>query len=175
MNKRTFKQHPFLEGVWVSKSGGVINTLTDGSLRIVRPYGYGHRGWYKATHLKGKPYPIHHLVVQTFIQEEWDRSIYEIDHIDGNPSNNKLNNLRILTITENRQNITRRFKPIKITNVKTGEVIEAKSGIEAAEILNTERYYVSNALKQGKLILDKTYKLEYLPKEWEQESENESK
>lgn len=160
MSKNIYKEHPFHKGIWVSKSGQIIKA-DEKELRVLKQHKSGHKGMYRRVCLNNKIIPVSHLVVETFIQEYWDKTEYEVDHIDGNPSNNKVNNLRILSIRENRQNVVLRFKPVKITNIKTGEVTYAKSGIDAAELLNTQRYYVSNALKQKKSILKKTYNLEY--------------
>lgn len=160
MKHKLYKKHPFIEGLYVS-SKGIILRDTDKGCEVVNQHGRGYKYMYRAISHKNTPYYVHTLVYETWVQETWDKTEYEIDHIDGDPSNNKLNNLRLLTIRENRQNVTLRFKPIKITNIKTGEVIYAKSGIHAAELLNTQRYYVSNALKSQKSILSKTYNLEY--------------
>lgn len=158
--KKTYKEHPEHKGIWVSKSGQVMK-LEDGELKVLNQHGSGYKGLYKSVAFYGLKLYVHHLVYQTYIQSDWDRNVYEMDHINGDPSNNKLNNLQLLTIRENRQKVTKRFKPIKITNLKTDEVSYAKSGIDAAELLNTQRYYISNALTQKKSILNDTYKLEY--------------
>lgn len=160
MKHRLYKKHPSIEGLYVS-SKGIVLKETDKGLEVAKQHGAGYKSMYYLISHKNERHYVHTLVYQTFVQESWDKTEYEIDHIDGDPSNNKLNNLRLLTIKENRQNVTLRFKPIKITNIKTGEVTYAKSGIHAAELLNTQRYYVSNALKSQKSILNKTYNLEY--------------
>lgn len=47
-----------------------------------------------------KDYMIHQLVYQIF-KGNYDKSKYVIDHIDGNKLNNDINNLRLLTNSEN--------------------------------------------------------------------------
>lgn len=160
MKNKLYKKHPNIEGLYVS-SKGIVLKVTDKGLEVANQHGAGHKGMYYLISHKNERHYVHTLVYQTFVQESWDKTEYEIDHIDGDPTNNKLNNLRLLTIKENRQNVVLRFKPIKITNIKTGEVTYAKSGIDAAELLNTQRYYISNALKQHKPIMNQTYNLEY--------------
>lgn len=49
-----------------------------------------------------KQYYLHRLLWEAFIGEIPEG--YEIDHIDGNPSNNVLQNLRIVTHKENMNN-----------------------------------------------------------------------
>lgn len=47
-----------------------------------------------------KDYMIHQLVYQIF-KGDYDKSKYIVDHIDGNKLNNDINNLRLLTNSEN--------------------------------------------------------------------------
>lgn len=54
-----------------------------------------------------------HRVIWLMIHGQWPD---EIDHIDGNPSNNKIENLRSVTRQENTKNLKRRIKN-KIPNV----------------------------------------------------------
>ena len=110
MKNRLYKQHPNLEGLYVSSKGIILRDIDKG-IELVNQWGTGHNRMYRGISHKNKNYLVHTLVYQTWVQESWDKTEYELDHIDGNPSNNKLNNLRLLTIKENRQNVVLRFKP----------------------------------------------------------------
>ena len=55
---------------------------------------------YKSIFLDGKAYPSHRIIYKLF-NENFEGFI---DHIDGNPSNNKINNLRVATAEENQRN-----------------------------------------------------------------------
>ena len=61
----------------------------------LKPNGYRQIGIY------GKRYPEHRLAI-LYTQGAWPAD--EVDHIDGNPSNNALSNLRTCSHAENHQN-----------------------------------------------------------------------
>lgn len=48
-----------------------------------------------------KTFPVHHLVWDAFGDRPRNGAILQIDHIDGNRLNNKINNLQLLTNREN--------------------------------------------------------------------------
>ena len=58
-------------------------------------------GKYTYISIYGKRYPAHRLA-WLYIYGEWPPD--QIDHIDGEPSNNRLDNLRLATNSENQQN-----------------------------------------------------------------------
>lgn len=60
-----------------------------------------YKGYVTVT-LNGKQYYLHRLLWETFVGEIPDG--YEIDHIDTNPRNNSLENLRLVTHKENCNN-----------------------------------------------------------------------
>jgi hypothetical protein len=55
---------------------------------------------YKSVFLDGKAYPSHRVIYKLF-NDDFDGFI---DHIDNNPSNNKIENLRIATPEQNQRN-----------------------------------------------------------------------
>jgi len=67
-----------------------------------------YKNGYERVNLGGKDYLLHRIIAHSFIPN-FD-SYLEIDHIDGNKSNNRIDNLRWVTRSENRRNPnTQRF------------------------------------------------------------------
>lgn len=67
--------------------------------------------WYKSENYScervttcGMHMPVHHVIWVMFYGEVFDKTKYEIDHIDRNPRNNSIGNLRCVTSTENSYN-----------------------------------------------------------------------
>jgi len=60
------------------------------------------RHGYYQVNLNGKPYLLHRLLAQAFIPNPENKPF--VDHIDGDPLNNSLSNLRWCTYTENGRN-----------------------------------------------------------------------
>jgi hypothetical protein len=65
------------------------------------PAGWRDKDGYIYLYFDGKNYPLHHLVFMYFNNKKPD---FDIDHIDGDKINNKINNLREATKKENNQN-----------------------------------------------------------------------
>lgn len=94
------KCHPQL-GILVCTDGHVMVPATKGhpahwTLGSDNSHGYLH------VQIAGKNYKIHRLVAQTFIGQIPQG--YEVDHINRNPSDNRMENLRIVTHSENQRN-----------------------------------------------------------------------
>ena len=75
----------------------VINKNTH---RILKPQ---NRNNYQRIQLNGKMYSLHHLVWETYNQKKIPQNM-QIDHIDGDKSNNYIDNLRLVTPSENMKN-----------------------------------------------------------------------
>jgi len=100
--------------LFTSKNGNQYKINTNGELFTVAKKGGRGRGsvgeWYQIRGTKrgrgyldaridGKIRPIHRIVAENFINGYSSKCI--IDHINGNPSDNRLSNLRILTHKQN--------------------------------------------------------------------------
>ena len=64
---------------------------------------------------------------------------YEIDHIDRNPSNNALNNLRLVTPSENAKNANHKNIKVYTINTNTGEKTQYNSISECSKMVLGQR------------------------------------
>jgi hypothetical protein len=84
----------------ISKEGVVVSFLIPNKPRILRQNNI--RGYKRVVLCKGgikKQWMVHRLVALQFIPNTENKP--QINHIDGNPSNNKVDNLEWCTISEN--------------------------------------------------------------------------
>lgn len=77
------------------------------------PAGYLEKTGYRRIRIYGKPYNAHRLA-WLYTHGKWPQGV--IDHIDGNRDNNRINNLREATLTQNQYN--RRVKCTSSTGRK---------------------------------------------------------
>ena len=89
--------------IWVKKCGKCIPGMQAGSK---------HTLGYTVIRIDGERYYLHRLA-WFYMHGVWPKS--QIDHIDGDTTNNKISNLRESTQAENRQNMRS-----AMTNSKTG-------------------------------------------------------
>ena len=107
---------------------------------------------------------IHRLVYQTFIGEIPNG--YQIDHRDNNPQNNKLENLQLLTHSENNKkrfidnpNCSCGLPKKKIICLNNNTIYESIN--EASIKLNLDASHICNVLRE-KLNHAKGYKFRYI-------------
>lgn len=133
----------------ITERGEVINSKTG---KILKPNDNGHGYLYIRLGRGGKNYYIHRLVAEAFIPNP--DNLPEVDHIDTDKSNNRVENLRWvtregnvhnpLTIAKNRDN--HYTKKVIATN-KTGESLEFDSIVQAANYLGIGKTAITNCLK----------------------------
>nr|UWI39009.1 MAG: zinc-binding loop region of homing endonuclease [Bacteriophage sp.] len=141
-----FKIIPGLEDYAISRNGVVkaLPKIGEGNLSVLNSH-YGtdnksqrcykerilkqffkQRYWYVNLTHNGikKDYRVHRLVYITYKGNIPKNMV--IDHIDGNTSNNNINNLRCVTQSKNCQNLNtiyKRFKPVLQIDIVTNKII----------------------------------------------------
>lgn len=88
------------------KNTGEIKSYKSGVGKILKPY-KTERG-YSFVNLKGKLSSVHRIMIKTFKPDTLTKETPIVDHINRNPSDNSLKNLRAVSHRENAQN--RSFK-----------------------------------------------------------------
>lgn len=107
-------------GLFTRTRGGIMGHSSDA------PVGWTERTGYKRMVINGKRYYQHHLAWLYVYGVKPDL----IDHIDGNPSNNAINNLRPASHAENMQNISRVNKASPLR----GATFDKRRGVWRAQI-----------------------------------------
>ncbi|NFG01740.1 hypothetical protein FCV36_05215 [Clostridium sporogenes] len=164
------------EGLYqVSNLGKVKSLITTQSRRIGILKSYNHSG-YRRINLykngKGKKYYIHRLVAKAFISNV--NNYPEVNHIDGNKQNNRVENLEWCTSSQNqihafkiglqrpnpkihKGNNYRGIKCQLINNV-TGQIIEFEQMKKASEFLGHYKTFIyKKSKKQGNSFISDGY------------------
>lgn len=100
---------------------------------------------------KRKRFLVHRLVWETFVGKIPEG--YELDHIDGNPQNNRLENLRVVTHKENQNNPVT-YAKIVYMNRKHANDIEWRNKL-SARWNNPEFREKMNRIRSSKEFRDK--------------------
>ena len=141
----TWKTIDGYNGKYAVSNKGDVKNLQNGKLVPQYDNGVG----YKKVHLwkdgigESRLY-VHRLVAKTFIPHSAGRE--EVNHVDGNHSNNNVENLEWVTSSENSKHAVYRgalcawgnkAKPIETTNIETGEVVKFATISEAERALGS--------------------------------------
>ena len=109
----------------INYRGRDIRVGSDGSLDGVKFLGLDGRGYMHTTRrLNGKQFHlhVHRLVALAFHPEEHTEERREVDHINGDKTDNRASNIRWVTSSENHKNRARlRCRRVMIMNINTSE------------------------------------------------------
>lgn len=168
MNWKVIKHN---ENYSINEYGEVKNNTTG----IIRKANLNHSSGYYCIDLwkdnKGKKYAIHRLVAEAFIPNPLNKPT--VDHIDGNRTNNSVDNLRWATYSEQNSRFNTygvASKKVKVTNSKNDEEMLFKSVTDVANYFNVCVSNISQMIKKGtygKRGRTRYYKLEYVNKKIE--------
>lgn len=145
--EKEYKPIPEFENYGISKDGIIINLKRQKELK----YFIDKDGYYKVgLCINKKKYNrfVHRLVAITYIDNP--NNLPTVDHIDGNRTNNSVENLRWATYSENSRN-TKQNRKIKIINENTGETKYFDTLIAASEYLNIDNITLCKVAKINSL------------------------
>ena len=154
-----YYKHPEFSNYAASKDGDVINVINKKIIsKIKNNCGYLQFSIYNKNLKKTKTFFQHRFVYEVIKGKI--PSHFEIDHVNGNKTDNRIKNLQLLT---HQQNIEKsKNKPIISSNIKTGEkrIFDSikKTGIElgisSSNICkicrNKKSYKITTSKKDGK-------------------------
>lgn len=134
MSEEIWKDIPGFEGLYQASTFGNVRSLNWRRQKIVKNFNLTRRssGYIKVdlrVNKTKKTFDVHRLVAITFIDNPHRKS--DVNHIDGNKSNNFVSNLEWATRSENMahcRNVLHKQagrKPRKVICVETGELFES--------------------------------------------------
>lgn len=166
-----WKDIPGYEGIYEVSDKGKVRSSKDKTTKSVL---HGERKWkqrvlkqkidkkgYKRVTLwknkVGKDFLVHRLVAMAFLEKPDGKDL--INHIDGNPSNNYLENLEWCTSKENvnhafQNRLMTTQNPVVLVNTITNEAHYFYSKAKASEFLGRNKGFVSAVLKSGVSTID---------------------
>ena len=127
----------------INYRGRDIRVGSDGSIDGIKYLSVDKRGYMHTTRmLNGKLFNVlpHRLVALAFHPETHDKERREVDHINGDRTDNRAENIRWVTRSENRRNRSRlRCRRVMIVNIDTSEQHVFYGLKPAAEFLHADR------------------------------------
>jgi len=155
MSAEIWKDIPEYEGIYQVSSHGRIKRLAGHNCRrerLLSPSRTDRFNRYQTVSLcqngRSKPYRIHHLVLAAFVGPRPER--LETRHLDGNSTNNRLENLQYGTNAENTQDRMRHSGYIHISDAQIQYFYEQerKSCAEIAQMALCSETTIYNKLKK---------------------------
>lgn len=124
-----------IKDLFYEKDGVLYNKISRGRARQDAPSGSVDKQGYICVRVQGKAYKAHRLVWVLY-NNDWPTK--DLDHLDGNPANNSISNLREVT---NRQNaLNRKIKAKGYTKIgsKYKAQIKVSGKLIYLGVFNTE-------------------------------------
>ena len=154
------------ENIWLVSNYGRLRTslggLTHGTL---------FNSGYRRVRILGEGFSVHRVVALAFCGPPPSPSAWQVHHRDGNPSNNRVENLTYVTSAQNnkssydnpeRGSASRAIsKPVLCKNVRTSKIVLYPSLAAAAMELGLSWCKVARSCRKGTRILD--FELEFAP------------
>lgn len=162
MIPKGFYKIPGINNYVINKSGQVYSLERNKLLTEYTAAGRGYVYFIMYVNKKRKTYARHRLLCITF-KSNRDKSKTEIDHINGIPGDDRLENLEWVTHKENviryHNSITKNLirKPVIVKFVKDDVEVEFQDHCKAANFLNIHRYELLRRLKLGEKFLHKDF------------------
>lgn len=151
---------PEIKDYLISKDGKVFSIKSNKYIRCLDT-GRGYKHYILFVNGKRKAYFRHKLLAITFISNPDNKP--EVDHINGVPGDDRLENLRWVTRKENvnywyKEQRVKLRRPLIIRELVNKKDLEFKDHLEAAKYLKVHRYEVLRRLncKFGVVFKDKT-------------------
>lgn len=95
-------------------------------------------------HINGKRKHIlyHHIIVKMFIKKDFNSKVEEVDHCDHNRTNNSINNLCVVSKSENQRNISSHKGKLFnfVDNIGRSLIINEEAGIYYS--LEYDKFYM---------------------------------
>ena len=163
--KENWKEIDGYDGHYLISNTGVVKRLSyktsrsDGTSRVLKEKtlkGKGNKRAHKRVSLwkngKSEDHYVHRLVANAFIPKVRDKNY--INHKDGNPRNNSIDNLEWCTIAENnlparRTGLNNNSFKVKITRLKDEKDLYFDTQKDASSFIGRGQSYVGRHIRNG--------------------------